>query len=176
MTDQERREDRCKVCGKPVNGVIPPGDGGEVLCRQCSIERAEQFIRETPVERPGLQRLRETRSWRIMMIIFFILIVGIIAYQSPKLLASFKDPKPARMGTYETDENTDRCIRNLWQQAYLMQQGRPAAARGLVCPVTGKPYVIIPGSNPGVRCPNPERHGFRDIAITKKNPVPELQR
>jgi hypothetical protein len=165
----------CKACGKPVTGDIQPDARGDVFCRQCAIEQLEKDLWQTPEEMPNVKHTRMTGTWRIVMIIFVILSMGIIAYQTPKLLSAFKNPKPVRMGTYETDETTDRCIRNLWQQAYLMQQERPDDARYIVCPATGRPYVFKRGPNQEVHCPNPDRHGFRDIVVTKKNPVPELR-
>lgn len=175
MEGQGKQKNLCQVCGKPVTGDIQPDDRGEVLCRQCVIEQLEQDLWQAPEVLPHPKRARETRSWRILIVILVILGVGIIAYQAPKLLLAFKDPKPVRMGTYETDETTDRCIRNLWQQAYLIQQGRPDDSRYIVCPATGKSYVFTRGPNPEIHCPNPDRHGFRDIVVTKKNPVPELR-
>ena len=176
MESKDNQKNLCKACGKPVVGDIRPNEHGEVFCRQCAMKQLEQDLWQTPDEVTQLKHNQTTRTWRIVIIIFVILAVGGIAYQTPKLLQAFKDPKPGRMGTYETDETTDRCIRNLWQQVYLVQQGRSDDTRHIVCPATGKPYVFIRGTNQEVHCPNPDRHGFRDIVVTKKNPVPELRR
>ena len=78
-------------------------------------------------------------------------------------------------GTYTTDAATDKCIKNLWQLAYELQQGKKGAGENLVCPASGKAYKVIPGPNPEIHCPNPGRHGFQDVSISKSNPVPTLK-
>lgn len=175
MESKTIQDNLCKACGKPVTGDMRPNDRGDLFCRQCAMTQLEQDLLQRDGGEPPEQK-RSSKSWRITIMIFVVLAAGIIAYQTPKLLSIFKDPKPVRMGTYETDETTDRCIRNLWQQVYLMQQGRSDDTRHVVCPATGKPYVFVRGPNQEVHCPNPDRHGFRDILVTKKNPVPELKR
>lgn len=176
MEGQGKQRNLCKACGQPVTGDILPNERGELFCRQCAIEQLERDLLQSSAEVAQLKNTRPSKTWRIVVIVFVILGMGFMAYQTPKLLQAFKDPKPVRMGTYETDETTDQCIRNLWQQAYLIQQGRPDDSRHMVCPATGKPYVFTRGLHPEVHCPNPDRHGFRDILITQKNPVPELRR
>ncbi|MEI6314587.1 MAG: hypothetical protein WCO89_06935 [Syntrophus sp. (in: bacteria)] len=178
MGEQERQEILCKGCGKPVTGNVEkqPGKEVDIYCSQCMMNRAERYIKDTPEEKPKLQRFRETLAWKIAMIIVLLVCLGVLAYQAPRIWTAFKEPKPIRMGSYETDEVTDKCIKNLWQLAYLIQQGRPAAGQTLVCPASGKPYLIKPGANPEAHCPNPVTHGFRDIVVTKKTPVPELKK
>ncbi len=178
MGDQDRQEILCKGCGKLVTGSIEKQscEDRDVYCSQCMMTRAERYIKDTPVEKPKLQRLRETVAWKVAMISVIIICFGVIAYQAPRIMSATKDPKPIRMGSYDTDEITDKCIKNLWQIAYLIQQGRPAAGQALACPATGKPYLIRAGANAEVHCPNPGVHGFRDILVTKKNPVPELKK
>jgi hypothetical protein len=140
------------------------------------MEQLEKELWETPVEMTRLRRFQKTRAWKMLFAVLVMTGLGIIAYQIPGLIAAFRDPKPVRMGTYETDETTDRCIRNLWQQAYLVQQGRSDAARYVVCPATGRPYVFKREPDQEIHCPNPDRHGFRDIVVTRLKPVPALYR
>jgi len=178
MADQDKQGKSCPGCGKPLVGDSGDEHGreGEVYCPQCMIDRAEKYIENGAIERSKLMRLRETRSWRIALALVLIACLGFIVYQSPRLLASFQEPKPVRMGTYATDATTDKCIKNLWQLAYELQQGKKGVSQTLVCPASGKPYTITPGSNPEIHCPNPGSHGFRSIAVSKKNPVPELNK
>jgi len=178
MGDQERQEMLCKGCGGPVTGNIEkqPGKDEDVYCSQCMMDRAESYIKDVSAEKPKLLRFRETLAWKVAMISIVLICFGIIAYQVPRIISATKDPKPIRMGSYETDEVTDKCIKNLWQIAYLIQQGRPAAGQALVCPASGKPYLIKSDANTEAHCPNPGSHGFRDILVTKKNPVPELKK
>ncbi|MFA5181779.1 MAG: hypothetical protein WC405_10700 [Syntrophales bacterium] len=178
MADQDKQGKSCPGCGKPLVGHSGDehGQEGEVYCPQCMIDRAEKYIEDGAIERPRLKGLRETRAWKIAMALILIACLGFVFYQSPKLLMSFKEPKPVRMGTYATDATTDKCIKNLWQLAYELQQGKKGAGQALVCPASGKPYAVIRGPNPEIHCPNPESHGFRSIAVSKHNPVPELKK
>jgi hypothetical protein len=178
MGEQDRQEILCKECGKSVSGSIEkqPGKAEDVYCCQCVIDRAERYIKDEPAEKPKLRRRRETVAWKAAMIMILLVCLGALAYQGPGIRAALKEPKPIRMGSYETDAVTDKCIKNLWQIAHLIQQGRPGAVQGIVCPATGKPYVIIQGAGTEAHCPNPGGHGFNDILVTKKNPVPELKK
>jgi len=182
MADQDKQGKSCPGCGKPLVGDSGDEHGreGEIHCPQCMIERAEKYIEDRSVgavEKSGLKRLRETMAWKIALVVVLCACLGIIVYQFPRLLASFKGPQPIRMGgTYATDATTDKCIKNLWQFVYELQQGKKGAGQTLVCPASGKPYTIIPGTNPEIHCPNPGSHGFRDIVVSKKNPVPELKK
>jgi len=177
MEEQDRQQIVCKGCGSPVGDIErQPGKDEDVYCSQCMMSRAEKYIQDTPAEKPKLQRLRETLAWKVSMALILLVSVGIIAYQAPRIWTAFKEPKPIRMGSYETDEVTDKCIKNLWQITYLTQQGRPAAGKTIVCPISGKPYLIKSGADWEVHCPNPASHGFRDIVVTKKTPVPELKK
>ncbi|MFA6411260.1 MAG: hypothetical protein WCW53_01090 [Syntrophales bacterium] len=176
MEDQDKQEKYCQGCGNPIVGGSgeEPGRERDVYCRQCQIDKAEEYIKDAAIETPKLKRLRETTLWKIVMVLILFVCMGIVAYQYPQFLLAFKEPKPVRMGTYATDAATDNCIKNLWQLAYDLQQGKKRIDPAIVCPAAGKPYIVIQGPNPEVHCPNPGAHGFRDIAISKNNPVPEL--
>jgi hypothetical protein len=181
MAEQDKQEKSCSGCGNPLTGERGDkhGQEGEAYCPQCMIGRAEKYIADRAVgavEMPRSKRLRETWAWKIAMVLVLIACLGFLVYQSPRLLTSFQEPKPVRMGTYATDASTDKCIKNLWQLAYELQQGKKGVGQTLVCPASGKPYAIIPGTNPEIQCPNPGSHGFRKIAVSKKNPVPELNK
>jgi len=176
MADQDKQGKSCPGCGNLLEGDSGDKNGheGEVYCPQCMIDRAEKYIEDRAIEMPKLKRLRETRAWKVAMALVLIACLGFIVYQSPRLLASFKEPKPVRMGTYATDATTDKCIKNLWRLAYELQQGKKGVGQTLVCPASGKPYTIGRGPNTEIHCPNPGSHGFMSITVSKKNPVPEL--
>lgn len=73
----------------------------------------------------------------------------------PQLKFAVQPPKPIRFGPYETDQNTDRCINNLWMLA-----ARRASTGKAVCPASGLKYRAASG---GFYCPSPERHGLREL-------------
>ena len=73
----------------------------------------------------------------------------------PRLKASLQPGQPIRSGTYDTDEETDRCIKNLW----LLAGGRSSTSTA-VCPVSELNYIAAAG---GFYCPSPERHGLKEL-------------
>jgi hypothetical protein len=107
-----------------------------------------------------------------------IVVIGlcVMAYQVPDLINVLKDRKPLRKGTYNTDEKTDDCVRNLWEVAKLLQQGR-LPGEALVCPASKKAFLIAEEKYDIVaRTPDPGLYGFKEIRVSKNNPVPELIR
>ena len=171
---QNRLEMRCKGCGRLLSGEGEPAE--EAYCSQCLIERAEKYIGEAPVEKRTFRPFRETMPWKIAMVLILLIGLGFLAYQVPRLMTAFKEPKPIRTGSDQTDELTDQCIQKLWQISHLMQQGRSSDVSGLLCPASKKPYVLVAGAEWEARCPNPAVHGFRDLLVRKTNPVPELKK
>jgi len=177
MTDMENRPQTCRGCGK----IIEEGSGGEarregeVYCPQCIIAQAERYIRAPEIETSRLRRFRETLAWKVTLVLIVLVCLGLVAYQAPRIMAAFQEPKPVRMGTYATDAATDQCLKNLWQLAADLQQGKQGTAAGRVCPDSGKPYVFVTGPNPEIHCPQPAAHGFRDISVSKRYPVPSLK-
>ena len=159
---------RCKKCGKIV-------DSDQLYCSQCIIELAEENITE-PAEdtqkppRPARSRKKVVAQWIVLLVC-----VVIIAFQMPKLFAAFKEDQPIRHGTYETDAQTDQCINNLWHISRLLQDGN-LPGNDIVCPASGKPYVIIKaGEDTVARCPNPGLHGFSEISASMLSPCPEVK-
>jgi hypothetical protein len=107
--------------------------------------------------------------------VVLIVCLGIILYQVPMLISSVKtDVKPLRQGPYNTDALTDQCIRNLWQISRLIQEGKQLPDT-IVCPASKKPFMVVRTKmDIIVRSPSPELYGFKDIRVSKKNPVPEI--
>ena len=154
--------------------------------RQAAVDALKDFERqeaERQAERIEDQRAlavkrKKRKALKVMaqcgLIVFCL---GIIGYQFPKLVATLsRHDKPLRRGTMATDEATDRCIVNLWAVSKRLQEGKPVGG-DLVCPASGKPFVIeTVGDDLVARSPAPERYGFREIRVSKKKPVPELVR
>ncbi|MEA1935729.1 MAG: hypothetical protein U9M96_02770 [Thermodesulfobacteriota bacterium] len=158
----------CKRCGKPV-------DSGEIYCSQCIIELAEEDITESE-EIPRVERPKKSRVKAVVQCFILLVCIAIIAIQIPKLISAFEKDKPVRYGTYSTDAKTDQCINNLWQISKLLQEKR-LPADNIVCPASGKPYVVTnTGEDIVVSCPAPGLYGFSIIKVSKKHPVPEIKK
>jgi len=177
--DDERREFLCRGCGKPILGL--QGEQlekeGHYYCPRCLIALAESYIEEPPPEKSWWRLLRETRAWRLSMYLVTAVSLGVVVYQFPSFLASWRELPPVRSGgIYATDTKTDKCIDNLWRSIQEWQQRKKGAEAPLVCPASGRTYVVVPGADPEIHCPDPGRHGFRDIVVSPGRPVPELKR
>jgi hypothetical protein len=100
--------------------------------------------------------------------------LAVMAMQAPRFLSMFEEEKPIRQGTYATNENTDKCVRNLWRIARLLQEGKQPGP-DLVCPETGRAYVVTTGEDDTVvNCPNPEVHGLTKMSVSRKHSVPRI--
>lgn len=171
MTDNEIINTVCKSCGKRLD----PNERGAEYCSRCMIERAEEYVPEAP-ERPTIKREKKSRIWVVVQVIIILIGVAIMALQTPRFIAALHEGQPLRQGTYATDEQTDQCIANLWHIAKLLQEGQ-LHTNGVTCPLSHKPYEIREvGADIVVRCPNPELHGFKELRVSKKNPVPEVSK
>jgi hypothetical protein len=169
------------------------------LCRQCAIPRDKGFLcsgcvaveaaKETTdgIDHcfEGKRKKAEIRNEReqIKKVLWHawqwgIVVIGlcVLAYQAADLINVLNDKKPIRKGTYNTDEKTDDCIRNLLEVAKLLQQGN-LPGDDLVCPASQKAFLITEENEDVVaRSPNPELYGFKEIRVSKKKPIPELIR
>ncbi len=148
--------------------------------RRAALAALEDFKKEEAARQKG----RETRKaeaeqkkkiWPICQWIVLIVCMGIILFQSPKLISAVKQKKqPLRNGTYATDERTDQCITNLWKISAMLQQ-RKMNIDVISDPASKKPYKVTHTEDDViVRTPHPEIYGFREIQVRKNNPVPEL--
>ncbi|OGP94018.1 MAG: hypothetical protein A2Z19_07065 [Deltaproteobacteria bacterium RBG_16_54_18] len=171
MTGDQKIKTVCKGCGKKLNA----DDKGAEYCSRCMIERAEEYVPEAP-ERPPIKREKRGKVWLIVQVAIILAGVIVMALQAPRLIAAFKEGQPLRQGTYATDAQTDQCIANLWHIARLIQAGK-VPGKETVCPITQKPYEIRNiGADIVVRCPNPEMHGFKELRVSKRRPVPEVSK
>jgi hypothetical protein len=171
MADETRTNTVCKGCGRTLGA----DEQGAEYCSSCMIERAEEYVPEAR-ERPPIKREKKSRTWLVVQVIIILIGVSVMALQTPRLIAAFKGGQPLRQGTYATDDQTDRCIKNLWQISRMLQDGKQPLP-DMVCPVSNKPYEIRNiGEDMVIRCPNPELHGLRHIQVSRKNPVPEISK
>ena len=98
-----------------------------------------------------------------------------MALKVPDLVRVVGDDKPIREGTYDTNAQTDECIRVLWHISKSFQEKK--APGRLVCPESGKAFILIQAKDDMIaRSPNPELYGFKDIWVSRKHPIPRLVR
>lgn len=176
---------RCSVCKKSLcNECAVKGDNGADICTRCAaLQAAEDASRGIDRRQSEVQTRkqeaahRKTRKKKLMVALRWVVLAAcltVMAVQVPRLLSMFEEERPIRQGTYATDENTDRCVRNLWRMARLLQEGKQPGP-DLVCPETGRAYVVTAREDDiVVSCPNPGAHGFSAISVSRKHPVPEV--
>ena len=177
---------QCSQCKKPLCDQCAIREGAETfICSGCAALRAardavqdvEQRIdeKESKTQAREEKKKRKSMLWIVLQWVILAACVSVIAFQAPKLISTFTETeKPIRHGTYTTDAQTDQCINNLWHISRLLQQGE-LPGNDIVCPLSKKPYkVTVLEDDVVVRCPNQEQHGFREIRVSKKNPIPEL--
>jgi len=185
---------QCSRCRSPLceQCAIPEGNES-FICSRCAALKAGQDAHEASKDAceeidecmgqkeikrqiQEARKRRKSRIWLVSQWIILLACLSIIAIQVPKLISSFEEEKPIRYGTYSTDAKTDQCIKNLWHISRLIQEGR-LPGKDIVCPVSKMPYVInTVDGNIVIHCPNPEKHGFKEIRVSKKNPNPELRK
>jgi hypothetical protein len=171
MADEPKINAVCKGCGKQLSA----DEKGAGYCSRCMIERAEEYVPEA-LERPQIKREKRSRTWLVVQWAIILAGVAIMALQTPRLISAVKGDRPLRQGTYATDAQADQCIKNLWHSARLIQEGK-VPGPDMVCPISKKPYEIKgAGADVWVRCPNPELHGFKEMQVSKRRPVPELRK
>jgi hypothetical protein len=171
MADKPQMNAVCKGCGKKLGA----DEKGAEYCSRCMIEQAEEYVPEAP-ERPPIKRQKRSRTWLVVQVAIILVAVAIMTLQIPRLISAVKGERPLRQGTYATDKETDQCIKNLWHIVRLIQEGK-APGKDIVCPISKKPYVIRDiGKDVVVSCPNPELHGFKEIRVSKRRPIPEISK
>jgi hypothetical protein len=176
MTDETKMNAVCKRCGRLLSEDEPGADKERSYCGSCMIELAEEYVPEAP-ERPQIKREKRSRVWLVVQVAIILAGVVIMALQTPRFIAAFKkEGQPLRQGTYATDKETDQCIKYLWHISKLLQEGK-VPGPDIVCPISKRPYEIKgAGADVVVRCPNPELHGFKEIRVSKRRPVPEISK
>jgi hypothetical protein len=161
---------------------LEPNDASTApLCSQCAADRAESDLAARQTEsarsRPdGQERARTMR--RVRTGVFWalaLLAIGIIAWRAPSVYSATQPPKPIRTGIQSTNKGANECIANLWIASGKLPEGT-AAATGLTCPASGRPYSVTQeGAVTVVACPNPEKHGLRSLTVRSVTLVPEVK-
>jgi hypothetical protein len=169
MVDKPKSNAVCKKCGRQLT----VDEKNSQYCSRCMIEQAEEYAPEAP-ERPPVKHQRRSRTWLVVQLAIILAAVVIMALQIPRFISAVKGERPLRQGTYATDTQTDQCIANLWHIARLVQEGK-APGKDILCPISKKSYVIKDtGKDVVISCPNPELHGFKEILVSKRRPIPEI--
>ena len=175
----------CSGCNEPLCGQCStPQKNGTSMCSRCialaaahdvtdgmerRIEERERKGKTKEARKERKRKIRVAFQWAIV-----VMGLMLIAIRMSDITASFKEEKPLRDGTYETDAKTDQCIKNLWKMARLLQEGK-MPEKDILCPASKKPYVVIKEEGDiVVRSPHPELYGFKEIRVSKERPVPEL--
>ena len=133
---------------------------------------------KTAPEEEAKSKKRKPRGkiWSILLSVFIAGFIVVMAIQIPDLMETTKPGKPIRLGSYDTDDATDQCIKNLWQISRLLQEGKTPDA-SIVCPVSKIPYrVKSMDYNIIVSCPNPEKHRFTIVQVQKATKIPEVRK
>ena len=162
---------KCEKCGKELKGE----EYSKNICLQCEIEQAEKLI---PPEKKRDDNPTPVKTGRGLKIIKWAIIIvcvpsSVIYLMNNKSL--FQDKKAIRIGSYETDEQTDKCISNLWKISKLLQEGKQTLPDGLVCPVCKEKYILksINGEIQAF-CPAADKHGLKELKVSSKKQIPEV--
>ena len=174
----------CDRCKEPLCDECAIPQNGGVFCSRCiAFEAAQEAVNGIDLRLEEKKRKageREDRK-RFKKMLWYaaqwgIVVIGlcVMAYRVPDLIRVLKEDKPLRNGTYKTDARTDECIRTLWGVAKLLQEGK-RPGNEILCPVSKKPFIVKEQKGDIVaRSPNPELYGFKEIRVSKRNPVPEV--
>ncbi|MCX8110267.1 MAG: Hpt domain-containing protein [Syntrophorhabdaceae bacterium] len=154
----------CQNCGT----IFESKDEDIKFCPQCIVEKQEKIIEKLEEKKEK----KKSHIKTIMAVVASALVVAaviVLIIQLPKILEETRPGKPIRIGTYATDENTDNCIKNLWEISRLLQENK-RPYNSLTCPVTGSPYRLEENR---ALCPNPERHGLKALYVSRERKIPE---
>ena len=176
---------QCSQCKKYLCNECSLPDGEiSVICSRCAALKAAQDAvydvgkqiekKETRIETEELKKKRKSMMWIISQWLILFICTAIIIIQFPRLISCFKAEKQIRHGSYSTDDRTDQCIKNLWLISKMLQEGK-LPGDNIVCPVSKKPYVVTKTEDDVmVKAPNPGLYGFKEMRVSKKNPVPTI--
>ncbi|MGD9160737.1 MAG: hypothetical protein PVG39_20130 [Desulfobacteraceae bacterium] len=130
--------------------------------------------RDNRKEKNTLKQNKKKVIGKIVKYVFVITCLLLLFLNASLIFRSSNENQPLRIGTYDTDTDTDECIRILWNISKLIQQGK-RPGESFKCPKSGKPFQVIESETDIiVRSPAPDLYGFKDIRVTKEKPVPEL--
>jgi len=167
---------KCGRCGEIIVGVVPRKEGGKPLCRSCAYMESklleEQVTQITIDDTPPVILTPQEKAIQVGAWVALVLSLLFLFYRVQIDYQVFKPAQPHRLGTYETNAGTDKCIEELWQISRMMQDGKLTETMPL-CPVTLKSYVMVKtDENTVITCPNPGEHGIENLYVSRKSPVP----
>ncbi|VFQ45898.1 hypothetical protein [Desulfoluna butyratoxydans] len=121
------------------------------------------------------QEKKKKKDRRPLYYVLLALSIVVLAFQVPRIFSlRHEHAKPLRVGTADTDMQTDACVHNLWKVVRALQLGE-TDVEGFTCPVSGAPYKVHREKGAYVvECPNAHRHGFSHVRISTAKPIPEL--
>lgn len=168
----------CSGCGSQLE---PEDAATAPYCAQCALERAEHELASRQASHdlnaPDAQQRART-SHRLGVAALWTLAVlaaAVIAWRAPMVYSAVQPPKPLHTGVQSTNRVADRCIANLWTASGRLSEGTAAAA-GLTCPASGKPYTAVRTNDTLViSCPNPAKHGLHSLSVDSVSLVPEAK-
>ena len=176
---------QCQSCGKYLcEKCIFFKEGETTLCSKClAIKAADEVIsgiddrnqkRNEKKEEKDIKKRKIKKISRSIKYLLFFICLFIFILRAPFIFKSFNEAQPLRIGSNNTDAETDECIKILWDISKLIQQGKLPGS-DFKCPKSGKPFEVIKTkSDIIVRSSAPELYGLKDIRVSKNKPVPEL--
>ena len=180
--DQEASA-QCAGCGAALCDRCTAGQAGgqAVRCPRCAALSALDDLQAQTDDRQQGQARRDAAQkrkktiLRVLEAVLIVAAVAIVIYRLPAVVGALNmEEKPIRRGTYATDPATDACIRQMWQIAKRLQQGKTPGP-DIRCPASNRPYRLEE-TPAGIvaHCPNPEAHRLTDIRVDARNPAPVL--
>ena len=155
----------CSVCG----GLLKPEEEGGI-CFTCRMERLEGKV-QVPKTLPEAPPPASFPLKAVFLSALGLCCIFGTALLVPGLLRELRPTQPFRNGYTDTDAEADKCIANLWLAAASLQVGGSVA--DFYCPVSREKYIVeVNEDETVVRCPNPERHGLRELTASSLYPVP----
>ncbi len=164
----ENTKKRCLRCGQ----LFDEEHSGD-YCSRCQIEMAEEKMEKAPDATVTPAKSRKHRFPSIFKWLILAVCIGIIAYNLFILSRlfifkeeTFKEPT--------VDKDAVLCMANLEEIKELLKKGE-SPGDTFVCPVSGLAYKIeISGNDTIIFCPNPEKHGFKQLKISLKDSLAEV--
>ena len=165
-------EDKCWRCEKDLD-PNRPDKLDHTYCAECEpIMKEIHANMNRPETAPSKikKKLRTASMWAVIAGSAVFLALYYDAVRS-----AFKPQRPFRTGTYATDLMTDECLNRLWKISKDLNENQPVDP-DILCPANGVSYRIEKSRDDvTVHCPDPGTHGFREIKVSRKTQVPEIE-
>ncbi|MDD5209266.1 MAG: hypothetical protein PHV36_07770 [Elusimicrobiales bacterium] len=158
----------CTVCGN----TLKPGEEEGGLCFSCRVGRLQEKVPQQAASAgaPAPAGKRFPIKPFLLGAVIAACAAG-TAVILPGAVKQMRAAQPLRLGTYDTDNGGDWCIGNLWKAAAQLQSG--GSTVNYSCPVSHAAYLVeVSTGEIVVSCPNPEKHGLRELSASSVAPVP----